>query len=48
MVRLDSAAQAKANDMAARSYWSHNTPDGQTPWTFMTAAGYNINSPVKI
>lgn len=37
---LNSAAQAKANDMAARNYWSHNTPDGQTPWSFMTAAGY--------
>jgi uncharacterized protein YkwD len=39
--KLDSAAQAKASDMAARDYWSHNTPDGQTPWSFMTAAGYN-------
>lgn len=39
--RLNSAAQAKANDMAARDYWSHNTPDGQTPWTFITAAGYS-------
>src|SRR4051794_7365881 len=25
--QLDSAAQSKANDMAARDYWSHNTPD---------------------
>lgn len=39
--QLDQAAQAKANDMAARNYWSHNTPDGQTPWSFITAAGYN-------
>lgn len=38
---LDQAAQNKANDMAARNYWSHNTPDGQTPWTFITAVGYN-------
>lgn len=37
---LASAAQAKANDMAARNYWSHNTPDGATPWTFITNAGY--------
>jgi hypothetical protein len=37
---LMKAAQAKANDMAARNYWSHDTPDGKTPWTFMTAAGY--------
>lgn len=38
---LNTAAQNKANDMAARDYWSHNTPDGQTPWTFITGAGYN-------
>jgi cell division septation protein DedD len=42
--QLDQAAQAKANDMAARDYWSHNTPDGQTPWTFMTAAGYSYQT----
>lgn len=42
--QLDQAAQAKANDMAARDYWSHNTPDGQTPWTFVTAAGYNYQA----
>jgi cell division septation protein DedD len=39
--QLNQAAQTKANDMAARNYWSHNTPDGQTPWTFFTAAGYS-------
>jgi hypothetical protein len=38
--QLNSAAQAKANDMVARNYWSHNTPDGQTPWTFVQSAGY--------
>ncbi len=37
---LMTAAQTKANDMAARNYWSHITPDGKTPWTFMTTAGY--------
>lgn len=42
--QLDQAAQAKANDMAARDYWSHNTPDGQTPWTFVTAAGYSYQT----
>lgn len=42
--QLDQAAQAKANDMAARDYWSHNTPDGQTPWTFVAAAGYNYQA----
>lgn len=38
---LTQAAQAKAADMAARNYWSHNTPDGKTPWAFFTAAGYH-------
>jgi Cysteine-rich secretory protein family len=42
--RLTSAAQAKADDMVARNYWSHDTPDGQTPWTFITAAGYSYAS----
>ncbi len=39
--KLISAAQAKANDMVGRNYWSHNTPDGQEPWVFMDSAGYN-------
>lgn len=38
--KLNASAQAKANDMVARNYWSHNTPDGQEPWVFMDAAGY--------
>jgi len=38
---LDAAAQDKANDMANRNYWSHDTPTGQTPWSFMTAVGYS-------
>jgi hypothetical protein len=37
---LTKAAQAKANDMALRNYWSHNTPAGNPPWTFVTATGY--------
>ncbi|HSW99583.1 MAG TPA: CAP domain-containing protein [Patescibacteria group bacterium] len=41
---LNQAAQTKANDMAARGYWSHNTPDGATPWTFITGAGYNYQT----
>lgn len=39
--RLDNAAQTKANDMLAKGYFSHNTPDGKTPWDFIVAAGYN-------
>lgn len=38
---LASAAQAKANDMLAKQYFSHNTPSGETPWTFIKAAGYS-------
>lgn len=37
---LNAAAQAKANDMVARNYWSHITPDGQQPWVFMDNSGY--------
>lgn len=37
---LSAAAQAKANDMIARNYWAHVTPDGQQPWVFMDSAGY--------
>ncbi len=39
--KLDAAAQAKANDMAARNYWSHYTPEGNPPWIFVTAQGYS-------
>jgi hypothetical protein len=42
--QLTSAAQSKANDMVAKNYWSHNAPDGQTPWSFITAAGYPYQS----
>lgn len=38
--KLSSAAQSKADDMVARNYWAHNTPDGQEPWVFFDAAGY--------
>jgi uncharacterized protein YkwD len=39
--KLTSAAQTKANDMAARNYWSHTTPDGKEPWYFVEQAGYS-------
>ena len=38
--QLNSSAQSKANDMVARDYWAHNTPDGQEPWVFFDAVGY--------
>jgi hypothetical protein len=40
-VQLDKAAQAKAQDMLQKGYFSHTTPDGKTPWIFIEAAGYN-------
>lgn len=39
--QLDAAAQAKANDMAAKGYFAHRSPDGKEPWDFIAAAGYN-------
>jgi hypothetical protein len=39
--KLNASAQAKANDMVTRNYWSHNTPDGKEPWIFFDAAGYD-------
>ncbi len=37
---LEKAAQLKANDMAEKGYFSHNTPDGKTPWYWFDLAGY--------
>jgi len=37
---LDASATAKAQDMLARDYWAHFAPDGTTPWSFMSQAGY--------
>jgi uncharacterized protein YkwD len=37
---LAKAAQAKADDMLAKQYFAHNTPDGLKPWDFMKTAGY--------
>ena len=38
---LVKAAQMKADDMAAKGYFSHVSPDGKTPWYWFTAAGYD-------
>ncbi len=37
---LEKAAQMKADDMASRGYFAHNTPDGKTPWYWLNKAGY--------
>jgi uncharacterized protein YkwD len=40
--QLTEAAQGKADDMVTRNYWSHDTPDGRTPWSFINNAGYQF------
>jgi len=42
--KLNSGAQAKANDMIAKNYWAHNAPDGTQPWAFFISAGYTYTS----
>jgi hypothetical protein len=42
--KLTSAAQSKAEDMASKDYWSHNSPSGQTPWSFITATNYKYKT----
>jgi Cysteine-rich secretory protein family len=38
---LTNAAQMKANDMFAKDYWAHVSPNGTTPWVWIRDAGYN-------
>ncbi|MBI2048513.1 MAG: hypothetical protein HYT30_01130 [Parcubacteria group bacterium] len=38
--QLVAAAQAKANDMAQKGYFSHTGPDGREPWAWIQEAGY--------
>ncbi len=38
---LSQAAQLKAGDMFAFDYWSHQSPSGREPWSFLEEAGYN-------
>lgn len=42
--QLTAAAQDKANDMAKRNYWSHVTPDGKQPWSFVETNGYQYQA----
>lgn len=37
---LSQAAGAKAGDMFTKDYWAHNSPTGDSPWSFITKAGY--------
>ncbi len=38
--QLNEAAQRKAGDMFAFSYWAHNSPSGRNPWSFFHEVGY--------
>lgn len=38
--KLAAAAQAKANNMLENQYWDHYGPHGETPWMFISQAGY--------
>ncbi len=37
---LDTAATLKAEDMAAKEYFAHDSPEGLTPWHWFKEAGY--------
>ena len=37
---LSKAAQAKADDMAAKGYFAHVSPDGVSPWFWFSSVGY--------
>lgn len=39
--RLSQAAAGKAQDMFAKQYWAHQSPDGVEPWAFINGAGYS-------
>lgn len=42
--QLQAAAQAKAEDMAARGYWAHISPSGTSPWQFINQSGYKYQA----
>ena len=37
---LDEAARLKAEDMSARGYFAHTSPEGRTPWYWLEQVGY--------
>ncbi|MFA7654782.1 MAG: CAP domain-containing protein, partial [Candidatus Dojkabacteria bacterium] len=39
--QLSAAALAKANNMFEEQYWDHFGPNGESPWQFIRAAGYD-------
>lgn len=41
-VQLAEAAGMKAQDMANRGYFAHQTPEGEEPWVWLDRAGYSF------
>jgi hypothetical protein len=39
--KLSAAAQAKGEDMLAKDYWAHVSPEGTQPWKFFGDSGYS-------
>ncbi len=39
---LEEAARQKAEDMASKGYFAHNSPDGTTPWYWIRNTGYRF------
>ena len=37
---LNKAAEMKANDMATNGYFAHTSPEGKTPWYWLSQVGY--------
>lgn len=42
--RLIEAAKKKGEDMLDKDYWAHYGPNGETPWQFILASGYEYLS----
>jgi len=40
---LSRSAQYKAEDIVNKDYWSHSSPEGQTPWDFIKHVGYEYS-----
>lgn len=43
-IKLGYSAYMKAKDMADKSYFSHNSPEGVTPWHWFKEAGYTYSN----
>jgi hypothetical protein len=41
--KLNKAAYLKAQDMFAKQYWAHSSPDGIQPWKWFGDVGYNYD-----